>query len=140
MVPDRQKVWTDGRPILNIGPVYKGPLIRGQVYEITGQFRSQLARYIRLTNFYGTFSVWTSITIDIKWPFFRSLFYYLHGGPLNHLRQLTEGHGPLLRNGPLSISRQLKGPQIHISSTDGQTKWTDEAKTLSLRLRRGDNK
>ena len=51
MVPDRQKVRMDGRngrtdvrPILNIGPVYKGPLIRGQVSEITGQFSSELAR------------------------------------------------------------------------------------------------
>ena len=51
MVPDRQKVWTDGRngrtdvrPILNIGPAYKGPLIRGKVSEITGQFSSELAR------------------------------------------------------------------------------------------------
>ena len=51
MVPDKQKVrtdgwteWTDVRPILNIGPVYKGPLIRGQVSEITGQFSSELAR------------------------------------------------------------------------------------------------
>ena len=50
MVPDRQKVRTDGqngrtdvRPILNIGPVYKGPLIRGQVSEITDQFSSELA-------------------------------------------------------------------------------------------------
>ena len=45
MVPDRQKVRTDGRkdrrngrtdvrPILNIRPVYKGPLIRGQVSEM----------------------------------------------------------------------------------------------------------
>ena len=34
----------DVRPILNIGPVYKGPLIRGQVSEITGQFSSELAR------------------------------------------------------------------------------------------------
>ena len=32
------------RPILNIGPVYKGPLIKGQVAEITGQFSSELAR------------------------------------------------------------------------------------------------
>ena len=35
---------TDVRPILNIGPVYKGPLIRSQVSEITGQFSSELAR------------------------------------------------------------------------------------------------
>ena len=35
---------TDVRPILNIGPVYKGPLIRGQVSVITGQFSSELAR------------------------------------------------------------------------------------------------
>ena len=35
---------TDVRPILNIEPVYKGPLIRGQVSEITGQFSSELAR------------------------------------------------------------------------------------------------
>ena len=35
---------TDVRPILNIGPVYKGPLIRGQVSKITGQFSSELAR------------------------------------------------------------------------------------------------
>ena len=35
---------TDVRPILNIRPVYKGPLIRGQVSEITGQFSSELAR------------------------------------------------------------------------------------------------
>ena len=41
MVPDGR---TDGRPILNIGPAYKGPLIRGQVSEITGQFSSELAR------------------------------------------------------------------------------------------------
>ena len=34
----------DVRPILNIGPVYKGPLIRGQVSEITGQFSTELAR------------------------------------------------------------------------------------------------
>ena len=34
---------TDVGPILNIGPVYKGPLIRGQVSEITGQFSSELA-------------------------------------------------------------------------------------------------
>ena len=38
--------WTDGqtdvRPILNIGPVYKGPLIRDQVSEITGQFISSV--------------------------------------------------------------------------------------------------
>ena len=32
------------RPILNIRPVYKGPLIKGQVSEITGQFSSELAR------------------------------------------------------------------------------------------------
>ena len=48
MVPDRQKVRTDGRtdvrPILNIGPVYKGSLIMGKVSEITGQFSSKLAR------------------------------------------------------------------------------------------------
>ena len=31
------------RPILNMGPVYTGPLIRGQVSEITGQFSSELA-------------------------------------------------------------------------------------------------
>ena len=31
-------------PILNIGPVYKGPLIKDQVSEITGQFSSELAR------------------------------------------------------------------------------------------------
>ena len=37
--------WTDRRSILNIRPVYKGPLIRGQVSEITGQFSSELARY-----------------------------------------------------------------------------------------------
>ena len=35
---------TDVRPILNIGPAYKGPLIRGQVPGITGQFSSELAR------------------------------------------------------------------------------------------------
>ena len=35
---------TDVRPILNIGPVYKGSLIRGQVSEITGQLSSELAR------------------------------------------------------------------------------------------------
>ena len=43
--------WMDGRaggrtdvlPILNIGPVYKGPLIMGQVSGITGQFSSELA-------------------------------------------------------------------------------------------------
>ena len=35
---------TDGRPILNIGPVDKGPLIRGQVSKLTGQFSSELAR------------------------------------------------------------------------------------------------
>ena len=35
---------TDVRPILNIGPVDKGSLIRGQVFEITGQFSSELAR------------------------------------------------------------------------------------------------
>ena len=34
---------TDVRPILNIGPVYKGPLIRGQVPKITDQFSSELA-------------------------------------------------------------------------------------------------
>ena len=34
---------TDVRPILNIGPEYKGPLIRGQVSEITGQFCSESA-------------------------------------------------------------------------------------------------
>ena len=38
--------------------------------------------------------------------------------------QLTEGHGPLLRNGPLSISRRLKWPpnpyQEH-GRTHGQT-------------------
>ena len=33
----------DVRPILNIGPVYKGPLIRGQVSKITGLFSSELA-------------------------------------------------------------------------------------------------
>ena len=38
---DRQ---TDVRPILNIEPVYKVPLIRGQVSEITGQLSSKLAR------------------------------------------------------------------------------------------------
>ena len=36
---------TDVRPILNIEPVYKGPLIRGQVSEIKGQFSCELARY-----------------------------------------------------------------------------------------------
>ena len=36
---------TDVRPILNIGPVCKGPLIRSQVSEITGQFSSELAHY-----------------------------------------------------------------------------------------------
>ena len=35
---------TDVRPILNIGPVYNGPLIRGQVSKIMGQFSSELAR------------------------------------------------------------------------------------------------
>ena len=35
---------TDVRPILNIGPAYNGPLIRGQVSKITGQFSSELAR------------------------------------------------------------------------------------------------
>ena len=35
---------TDVSPILNIGPVYKGPLIRGQKSEIAGQFSSELAR------------------------------------------------------------------------------------------------
>ena len=35
---------TDVRPILNIGPAYEGPLIRGQVSEIMGQFSSELAR------------------------------------------------------------------------------------------------
>ena len=35
---------TDVRPILNSGPVYKGPLIRGQVSEITGQFSYELTR------------------------------------------------------------------------------------------------
>ena len=35
---------TDVRQILNIGPVYKGPIIRGQVSGITGQFSSELAR------------------------------------------------------------------------------------------------
>ena len=48
MVPDRQKVRTNGRngrsEILNIRPVDKGTLIRGQVSEITGQFSSELAR------------------------------------------------------------------------------------------------
>ena len=34
----------DVRSILNIGPVYKGPFIRGQVSEIMGQFSSKLAR------------------------------------------------------------------------------------------------
>ena len=34
---------TDVCPILNIGPVFKGSLIRGQVSEITGQFSSELA-------------------------------------------------------------------------------------------------
>ena len=46
------KVWTYGRthartdvrPLLNIGPVYKGPFIRGQVSKIMGQFSSELAR------------------------------------------------------------------------------------------------
>ena len=48
MVLDGRTEWTDGRtdvrPILNIGSVYKGPSIRGQVSEITGQFSSELAR------------------------------------------------------------------------------------------------
>ena len=35
---------TDVRLIWNIGPAYKGPLIRGQVPEITGQLSSELAR------------------------------------------------------------------------------------------------
>ena len=35
---------TDVRTILNIEPVYKGPLIRGQLSEITGQFSSESAR------------------------------------------------------------------------------------------------
>ena len=35
---------TDVRPILNIWPVYKGPLIRGQVSEITGRLSSEFAR------------------------------------------------------------------------------------------------
>ena len=35
---------TDVRSILNIGPVDKGPFIRGQVSEIKGQFSSELAR------------------------------------------------------------------------------------------------
>ena len=41
--------------------------------------------------------------------------------------QLTEGHGPLLRNGPLSISRRLKRPPnpYQISSTDRRTEWTE---------------
>ena len=34
---------TDVRTILNIGPVYKGPLIMGKVSEITGQFSSKMA-------------------------------------------------------------------------------------------------
>ena len=48
MVLDRTDGRKDGRmdvhPLLNIGPVYKGPLIRDQVSEITGQFSSELAR------------------------------------------------------------------------------------------------
>ena len=35
---------TDVRPILNIEPVYNGPLIRGQMSEITGQFSSESVR------------------------------------------------------------------------------------------------
>ena len=35
---------TDVRPILNIRPVSKEPLRRGQVSEKTGQFSSELAR------------------------------------------------------------------------------------------------
>ena len=34
---------TDVHPILNMGPVYTGPLISGQVSKITGQFSSELA-------------------------------------------------------------------------------------------------
>ena len=34
---------TDVRRILNIKPVYKGPVIRGQVFKITGQFSFELA-------------------------------------------------------------------------------------------------
>ena len=48
---DRTRKWdgrtdgrTDVRQILNIGPVYKGPLIRGQVIKIMGQFGFEMAR------------------------------------------------------------------------------------------------
>ena len=41
---DKKYGRTDVRPILNIRPVYKGPVIRGKVSEITGQFSLELAR------------------------------------------------------------------------------------------------
>ena len=48
-VDRRTEGQTDLCPILNIGPVNKGPLIRGQASKITGrrQFSSELARYYK---------------------------------------------------------------------------------------------
>ena len=70
--------------ILNIGPVYKGPLIRGQVSEIQASLAPNWPVNIRLTNYFGPFPVWTnyfgpfpvwtSINIDIKWPFLEVYF------------------------------------------------------------------
>ena len=55
---------TDGRidvsPILNIGPVYKGPLIRGQESEIKGQFSSELTRYYQTDKL-----LWAISSLDV---------------------------------------------------------------------------
>ena len=40
----RTDIQADVGPILNIGPVYKGPLKRGQVSIIMGQFSCEVAR------------------------------------------------------------------------------------------------
>ena len=50
----------DVRPILNIGPVDKGPFIRGQVSEITGQFSSELARYYQTDKL-----LWAISSLDV---------------------------------------------------------------------------
>ena len=53
--------------------------------------------------------------------------------------QLTEGHGSLLRNGPLSISRRLKRPPNPYVRTDGGTDGRTDFDTKLIKKKAGIN-
>ena len=129
---------TDVRPILNIGPVYKGPLIRGQVSEIMGQFSSELARLYQTDKLLRASPSFDFHHHRHKMALFKKFILLPPLRSPESFEATYRGPWPLVKKWPLVYpQRTKKAPKsISVARTDGRTptRLPSYKLTLSLRL------